>query len=598
MKEFINHFMWGYQPHFRVRQQLVAERIFQALDRRFEPEIFLVGVRDNPTTEPFLACVEPENDFWIESEYFNCALSLSREILRKYKEAIMFHSHPHAQRVHTESLHKRSIRDAICKLIAEYPESPSGLRFHVSYPAQVNGYLVCLVLGLQGEVIDSYYRLRQDVVDVHEYRSFPVPVSLIDAAVATFLDNSRDELLKADPGIGTSSTELDTEETIRAAGDRLVQGIVSRVDQSCIEGTQKMFRSCTTISSLKYERIPGSGRLVLARRNHPAIDEHVHFLSPTSLNSVRGSRKLLELTSEDLLLHTNSELFFGLVKLKQGIVEAEDLFEIQMVGHHHWELKHAGNTLMSVQYGIPRLPKLRFNEDKLRTDLPRIFRNISSDDINRLVELIRTAEREPHGTLLIVSEAASSEAERLKSQATQIKACQLTPDILRHLTTIDGAILLTPQAICHAIGAILDGMATANGDPGRGARFNSAIRYYEASKVPCMAIVVSEDGGVDFIPNPPAAIQRSEIESRITALKSVKAQERISQSKFLDAVDWLEKHRFYLTEEDCFVLNVLVEELEERLCTESGSALKIIRAKFTRHPQMQESLYYIESVDD
>ncbi|MDG6027352.1 MAG: hypothetical protein E3K40_11715 [Candidatus Brocadia sp.] len=44
-------------------------------------------------------------------------------------------------------------------------------------------------------------------------------------------------------------------------------------------------------------------------------------------------------------------------------------------------------------------------------------------------------------------------------------------------------------------------MANETGDSGRGARYNSAIRYVGTSKYPCIAIVISEDGGVGFIPD-------------------------------------------------------------------------------------------------
>jgi hypothetical protein len=40
---------------------------------------------------------------------------------------------------------------------------------------------------------------------------------------------------------------------------------------------------------------------------------------------------------------------------------------------------------------------------------------------------------------------------------------------------------------------------TSKGDPSRGARYNSAVRYVESCKTPCMIIVVSEDGIIDLL---------------------------------------------------------------------------------------------------
>jgi len=40
----IKHFMWGYQPIFRVSQEAAVKRVFKLLDGRFNPKIFLVGI--------------------------------------------------------------------------------------------------------------------------------------------------------------------------------------------------------------------------------------------------------------------------------------------------------------------------------------------------------------------------------------------------------------------------------------------------------------------------------------------------------------------------------------------------------------------------
>jgi DNA integrity scanning protein DisA with diadenylate cyclase activity len=75
----------------------------------------------------------------------------------------------------------------------------------------------------------------------------------------------------------------------------------------------------------------------------------------------------------------------------------------------------------------------------------------------------------------------------------------LNPQIIKKVTAIDGAILIEPSTICHAIGVILDGLASDKGTLSRGARYNSAIRYVESSKNPCLVIVVSQDGMKDLV---------------------------------------------------------------------------------------------------
>lgn len=94
------------------------------------------------------------------------------------------------------------------------------------------------------------------------------------------------------------------------------------------------------------------------------------------------------------------------------------------------------------------------------------------------------------------------EATRLTQSSTLIKPKKLNLQLLKRLSGIDGAIILDTKGTCHAFGVILDGRIT-KGDPGRGARFNSAHRYFrtkEEEEVPCVLLIVSEDGHVSILP--------------------------------------------------------------------------------------------------
>lgn len=588
----IAHFMWGYQPHFRIHKECDAERLFQSIDKRLEPEVFIVGVLSDGTLDRFPACVEPEDNFWIRSEDFNDVLAVSGRILKNYPEAGMFQSHPLAQKWQDEDLFKRSIQDAVRKIIELHPSKPPDTVFRVSYPAKVDRYWTCVVLGLQNSVLSAYTSLKTSYVKMHELRHIPVPTSFIEAAVDAFLRQATDELLRPNPGLGRN--DRDFEELLRAAGDGFMTGLVWRIDQNCIEGMYGLFRSLTTVSSLPYEKTAGFGRILLARRNHPCVAKKISFASPTPLTAYRSMRKLLELASDDLPLFCDPEHAFGLAEKREYLGQDEDLFEVQILGHHRWEVRHAGQVLMRVQYGLPSLPKLPFDENKFRTDLPRIFRDLTPPDIDRLVDLVRIAERESHGTMLVITEAAATETQRLAQQGTPISPCPLTAETLKRLTSIDGAIIMTPTGVCHAIGTIVDGKASQNGDPGRGARFNSAIRYHESVEAPCLVVVVSSDGGVDFIPNPLPAIRRSLIDQAIEEIQGLKSAAKINIRHYRATLDWLDEHSFYLKERDCNTLNPLVEELEERIKRETQSSLLIVRSPFTPHPAMNDDQYYLE----
>ena len=71
--------------------------------------------------------------------------------------------------------------------------------------------------------------------------------------------------------------------------------------------------------------------------------------------------------------------------------------------------------------------------------------------------------------------------------------------LIRSLTSIDGALIISPEGICYAIGAILDGEALCKGSTARGARYNSIVTYVQWKKSGVLAIVISEDQSVDYI---------------------------------------------------------------------------------------------------
>jgi hypothetical protein len=581
--------MWKYQHHFRAAAKYFAQRVFKTLDQLFDPQLFLVGVLVDHNAEPFQACVEPEKDFWINAKRFHSVLALAQSLIPAYPETGRLQSHPLAQQRQDKAVFYRSIRDAIKKTIESAAVASPSLRYSVSLPTRIEGYLVCAILGLQENVIGGYYELKRSIVPVHKHRDAEVAVSLIDAAAIEFLERLRQELQKPDPGL--DEMVIDPEDIIRAAGRSLCRNTVARIDRGRIEGMHDLFNACFTISSLGYEKSVASGRMILCRKDHPSLTAQISLLKPEKLSRYRGARKLFQLASGYLSLHSDSEDVFGLVSLRDYDESQEDLFEMQVLGHQYWELNHAGKTLMKVRYGVPSLPRLSFDEAKLRSDLVRIFRSVTRDDISRLVKLIHAAEEASHGALLIIDEDSASEAKRLRKQGMSVHACLLTPDLLRHLVTVDGAILLSPDGMCHGFGTILDGTATESGDPSRGARYNSALRYVE-SAWPCLAVVVSADGGIDFIPNLPPAIRRSAIDQAIAEICELRGINPISRARYDGVLDFLDERRFYLRKEDCDKINSAVEFVEAALRKQERAEVWIIRQKFVPNPHLDEELFY------
>src|ERR1035441_9320972 len=87
---------------------------------------------------------------------------------------------------------------------------------------------------------------------------------------------------------------------------------------------------------------------------------------------------------------------------------------------------------------------------------------------------------------------------------------------MEHLTNMDGGVLIDPQGQCHAIGVILDGTASRNGDPARGSRYNNAIRYIDDSDTP-PAVVLGYSSAADItvLPALNPLRRRSDIEALV-----------------------------------------------------------------------------------
>jgi hypothetical protein len=108
-----------------------------------------------------------------------------------------------------------------------------------------------------------------------------------------------------------------------------------------------------------------------------------------------------------------------------------------------------------------------------------------------------------------------------------------------------------------------------------------------------MIAVVSSDGGVTFIPDPPPAIPRSLIDSVINTLAGIESSGEIQRRFYRQTLDWLHAHKFYLTEADCTMLNAVIARLDERLWRADPDMPRILRGPFQPDPAMIPELYYL-----
>jgi hypothetical protein len=378
---------------------------------------------------------------------------------------------------------------------------------------------------------------------------------------------------------------------MREAGQRFVEGIVLRVDADRYSGAKQLFTNLNIMSSIRYEGAEASGEILLGPT--ASMDGHfcVQFSQPVELVQHRRARKLLELAARGLSLHTDSEALYGLVL--PIACDREDTYSITIKGHRTWELRRGESSLLRVVDGLPKLPKPAVDLDRLRNDLQRIFPEVSEENARSLGGLVETAIREKHGTMIVISEAAESESLRLATQGTAVSPFACTPQLLQHLTSIDGAILLSTSGVCHAIGVILDGLATADGDPARGARYNSAVRYCAASQHRCVLIVVSEDGDVTIIPSLRPRISRALVDSMISRMLDLRDKDDVKRKEFFDVRNWLHENQFYLRPEQCEELNSVIEGVDLRIRESSKATVWLEFRPLKGNPDLDERLYFL-----
>lgn len=134
--------------------------------------------------------------------------------------------------------------------------------------------------------------------------------------------------------------------------------------------------------------------------------------------------------------------------------------------------------------------------------------------------------------------------------------------ILTAVTSIDGAVLASPDGLCHAVGVILDGAATGTGDSARGARYNSAVRYLAGRGQGSLVIIVSEDGTIDLMPNLRRRVGRDEVQAAVDRLVEAASGE-IDFEEFYRRDRHIEALEFYMNQEQCDNVNSAKQLVED-----------------------------------
>lgn len=449
-----------------------------------------------------------------------------------------------------------------------------------------------LVLKLNSRVYDDIYKLP-----VTNKSRLYLYASIVDSAVQTFFD----EISKAEDheSDGYAVPQISRDLIIKTAGTRFMCTPTANLRDG--DGMYGLAEKINKIASLEYEKQQiKQGGIILTFNNNPIITYNIKFKDSVSLSNARRIRKLLEITNNEMQLISNGSVVFGLGQISTDYnPQKGDVYEIKFNKQYSWTLLHAGRNVIEYYMEMPSLPRNIISIEFFENKFLRIFGKNAENKIksNHLYNIIFNVIEEHCGTILVVSENASKEATRLEGQSTLIEPMKLTPDNVKGIIKIDGATLVDTNCVCYAIGAILDGMVIENkGDPSRGSRYNSSIRYYYSQKKDCklMVIVISDDGDVNILPELPTQISKETIRALIRDINQkveiVQNGGKIDTSEYNKLESIVHDKSMYLSPEECDSLNNSLSLLETNC--EPMDVCRIVHRDIIPNSDFDEKLYF------
>ncbi|ABY42085.1 DNA integrity scanning protein DisA nucleotide-binding domain protein [Bacillus mycoides] len=268
----------------------------------------------------------------------------------------------------------------------------------------------------------------------------------------------------------------------------------------------RAFPDLNLISVTPYEGAECKGYLLI-NEEKPDIE----LSECVRLNEHKRIRKLLEVSDRDLILLVKpyTLIAYGF-KVMQNKNSTFNGTLIEFKSKLSWHCSIGNTPIFQSDNSQISLPFNGIDDIvPINSAICNVFKDptekITSKDITLLIDLVLAAKEQKKGTILVILEKqfAESEAKRLTQSSTLIVPKKLNKKFLKRFSGIDGAIIVDTKGVCYAFGVILDG-DIIKGDPGRGARFNSAHRYFGTKKnhnIPCLLVVVSEDGHISILPD-------------------------------------------------------------------------------------------------
>ena len=489
-------FIWQWQDTFIDAVNDLLKSIFETLELSIDYNIFAIAIPQSSTkSDEIRFC--PENCGFTGNN-FQQIFQQARENFNRDPEQLFFMNVAHLDRDRRKSLYPKALRNALQSILNNCDLAQEQTSF-CSFPISKNQYWIVTVIQLDRNSFDRQYKLTKQEYEIFSMGKRRIDRCFLEAIVYRILRESELELQKASEG--NTASLANCERVIEDAACSLLESIKLHINK--IDNID-LLSFANAIAAERYEGKASQGRLIICQADCSDILAKVKLKNPVDVYNYRGIRKLLEVSSNQMALLCDVETVWGLgIPLDGYRSSLENLFEIRFSEHYTWELVHAENIMLRVKYRQPRLPRSRFDKQLFCDRVCQLFQ-IDSITAKRLITAVEAAIKQRHGTILVITPQAPQETIRLASQCIAIDPVVISKEIISHVSSIDGAILISPQGTIYSFGVILDGKITKNGNSTRGARYNSAIRYVDGERshnVNCLALIVSEDGYVDLYPN-------------------------------------------------------------------------------------------------
>ena len=268
----------------------------------------------------------------------------------------------------------------------------------------------------------------------------------------------------------------------------------------------------TTLSALTYESsfinatvyVPRYDVETEKRTRKSGMDVVLKDQVPFLVDNLRQMRKLMEMSDKYVALVVNKK---GNVCGLTSDPALPGECTVRLWGHLTWTITyHSGK----ISYYDGRFHLHTDYESDLETfrKIARTAGSLDEQTIDKLEAVIITAVRQRHGTILVIGspDDIMNEAARLSESKYSIGVYTTNlyekPEMLKYLTSIDGALFMDYNCDCYCIGAILDGDLVTSGSTARGSRFNSTVNYINRRSQlgqEFIGIVISEDNTVDSV---------------------------------------------------------------------------------------------------